>query len=49
MSTMKKILISPKQIITVNSNNEILQNHYIEIEDGIITNITDKRKFDLKN
>ena len=49
LSTMKKILISPKQIITVNSNNEILKNHYIEIEDGIITNITDKSKFDLKN
>ena len=45
---MKKIIL-PKQIVTVNNNNEILTNNCVEIEDGIIIKIADKNEFDLKN
>lgn len=43
MNSMKKIII-PKNIITVNSKNEILYDHAVEITDGVITNIFETRK-----
>jgi 5-methylthioadenosine/S-adenosylhomocysteine deaminase len=43
---MKKIIL-PKNIITVNSENEILNNFAIEIEDGIISNIVNSNEIDL--
>ena len=36
---MDKTLIIPKQIVTVNSSDEILKNAAIEIEGNIIKNI----------
>ncbi|PID59266.1 MAG: N-ethylammeline chlorohydrolase [Ignavibacteriae bacterium] len=44
---MKKIII-PKNIVTVNNKNEILKEHYIEIENGIITEIDNIKKLKLK-
>ncbi len=48
-SNMQKTVIIPKQIVTVNNNNDVLKNHYIEIEDGIIVNIEHKDLFNFKN
>ncbi|MCB9209098.1 MAG: amidohydrolase family protein [Ignavibacteriales bacterium] len=45
---MKKIII-PKEIITVNENNEILRNHALEIENGVITNILDLEEYNIEN
>ncbi len=45
---MKKLII-PKNIITVNNLNEILENYAVEIIDGVIENISHKSKFDLQN
>ena len=36
---MKSILLVPKQIVTVNSKNEILPNHAVEIVNGKIERI----------
>ena len=36
---MKRKLLVPKQIVTVNSKNEILQNHAVEIANGKIERI----------
>lgn len=43
-----KILIVPKQIITANISDEILNNHAVEISDGKITKIISTDKIDLK-
>ncbi|MBN2572190.1 MAG: amidohydrolase family protein [Ignavibacteriales bacterium] len=45
----KKILIIPKKIITVNSQNAILENYALEIDNGTITKIESKEKFNLNN
>jgi len=46
---MSKILIIPGRIVTVNSSNDILSDHAIEIKDNIITRIALKRDFDFRN
>ena len=45
---MKKLII-PKNIITVNDQNQILKNYSVEIENGTIIRIQPKYDFDLKN
>lgn len=45
---MKQLLI-PKQIITVNSNDDILKNFGVEIEDGKINALIDLNGFDRKS
>ena len=40
------MLIVPKQIVTVNSEMEILRNHGVQIENGIIAKICDLKNFD---
>ena len=44
----KKILIIPKQIVTVNPEMVILRNHGVQIENGIIVKICDLKNFDYK-
>ncbi len=44
----KKKLIIPKQIVTVNPEMEILRNHGVQIENGIIVKICDLKNFDYK-
>ena len=46
---MEKFLIIPKQIVTVNNSNDILKNHCVEIEDGVIVSIEHKDSFDFNN
>ena len=36
---MKKLIIIPKEIVTVNSNNEILRDHFVEVIDRRISRI----------
>jgi len=43
---MKKLIL-PKNIITVNNNNDILRNFAVEIEDGVITRIINQNLIDL--
>lgn len=43
-----KSLIIPKQIVTVNPEMEILRNHGVQIENGIIVKICDLNNFDYK-
>ena len=45
---MKKLII-PKNIITVNDQNQILKNYAVEIENETIIKIQQKNDFDLKN
>lgn len=42
---MTKQLIIPKEIVTVNSKDEILRNHFIEIVDGKISRIDEVKNF----
>lgn len=42
----EKTLLIPKQIITINSEMQILRNHGVQIEDGVITEIYDLQNFD---
>ncbi|MEN8192082.1 MAG: 5'-deoxyadenosine deaminase [Bacteroidota bacterium] len=44
-----KTLIIPKQIITVNSEMEVLRNHGVQIEGNRIVKICDLKDFDYKN
>jgi cytosine/adenosine deaminase-related metal-dependent hydrolase len=46
---MKKQAIIPKEIVTVNSEDEILRNHFVEIVDGKISSIESLDKFDADN
>lgn len=46
---MKKTLIIPKKVITVNSKDEILTDYAVEITDGEITAIKPKSEYDLDN
>lgn len=45
---MKKLII-PKNIITINNQNEVLKNSAVEIENGTIINIQSKDKWDINN
>ncbi|MBI3123461.1 MAG: amidohydrolase family protein [Ignavibacteriales bacterium] len=42
---MKAKLLIPKQVVTVNSNNEVLANHAVEISGGVIRRIEPLRNF----
>jgi cytosine/adenosine deaminase-related metal-dependent hydrolase len=46
---MEKYLIVPKQIVTVNNNDEIIKNGCVEIEDGIITQISEVSEFNFSD
>ncbi len=46
---MIKTLIIPRKIVTVNSNDEILSNFAVEIEDRFIKSIQDVKEIDLAN
>lgn len=43
-----RVLIIPKQIVTVNPGMEVLRNHGVQIENGIITKICDLTNLDFK-
>jgi cytosine/adenosine deaminase-related metal-dependent hydrolase len=43
---MKKLIIIPKEIVTVNSNDEILRDHFVEIADGKISRIDEIKNLD---
>lgn len=45
---MKKLII-PKNIITINNQNEVLKNYAVEIENGTIINIQSIDKWDINN
>jgi cytosine/adenosine deaminase-related metal-dependent hydrolase len=45
---MKQLLL-PKNIVTVNDNNDLLSEHAVEIEDGIIKSITRISDIDISN
>ncbi len=42
----EKTLLIPKQIVTINSEMQILRNHGVQIENGVITKIFDLKNFD---
>jgi len=46
---MQKILLIPKQIVTVNKKDEILLNECIEVTNGVITNIGKYSEVDISN
>lgn len=46
---MKKQLIIPKEIVTVNSKDEVLRNHFLEIIDGKISRIDEVKSFNSEN
>ncbi|PJA98931.1 MAG: N-ethylammeline chlorohydrolase [Ignavibacteriales bacterium CG_4_9_14_3_um_filter_30_11] len=46
---MQKLLLIPKQIVTVNKKNEILFNECVEVTDGIITKIGKYSDDDISN
>ncbi|MBN1302335.1 MAG: amidohydrolase family protein [Melioribacteraceae bacterium] len=46
---MNKQVIIPKAIVTVNNKNEILYNHVLVIEDGIISSIKPEEHFDINS
>ena len=45
----RQTLIIPKQIVTINAEMEILRNHGVQIENGIINGICDIANFDYDN
>lgn len=46
---MDKLLIIPKEIVTVNSDDEVLRNHFIEIIDGKISRLGEVNSVSLEN
>ncbi len=44
----KKILIIPKQIVTMNTEMEILRNHGVQIENGVIEKVCSLKDFNYK-